>query len=453
MRKTLIGCLALGILGAASAASAGTVYVPVPDPVGPAGSSHSLQVWITNSSTAQRPYKALFLEANKDGTQRPAQIPETPVLAGKTSVLGGIGTRGKVGMLEINANPAMTIEARLFNTSPKGQVSSSPVPVISSENLFEAGETAVVQGLLRDLVKGDSSSLGIVNLGKQTSRCEIKVFRVNGTQVGATASLTFAPLSLSYFPDAFGILGETQASDARIQVACNQPFYTYATILFGASAQLAFVPPSASGASTLTAPGEPGGGGTPTPSGAFVFTAGGLLHTAVRGDEKEAININLPEAMRVKKLVLDMDFVPGPWNNLKLQNNHAIVWLYRGKFRGNTIANVNAFSPKSTLKASQNINLGPEEATGGEAGVPWQQGKKYHLKYTYDAVTRNVNVVLSADGQTLKTFNFDATSTGGVLDIPKTGLKVEFGHFGTEPGPEVASYGWKYYDLRIEFIP
>jgi hypothetical protein len=32
-------------------------------------------------------------------------------------------------------------------------------------------------------------------------------------------------------------------------------------------------------------------------------------------------------------------------------------------------------------------------------------------------------------------------------------MKVEFGHYPGQEGPEVPSYGWKYSDLRIEMVP
>jgi len=32
-------------------------------------------------------------------------------------------------------------------------------------------------------------------------------------------------------------------------------------------------------------------------------------------------------------------------------------------------------------------------------------------------------------------------------------MNAEFGHYFGQEGPEVASVGWKYYDLRIEMVP
>lgn len=465
MRKPLAArparCLAAflaipGMLGAAGAAFAGAVYVPVPSPISSVGSTHTVQIWITNTGAAQRPYTATLLTEDSDGTQRPAAPPPgTPIAAGRTTLVGGVGIPGKVNLLEISASSTMSIEARLVSTPPTGQGSAvSPLPLISSDNLFDAGKTAVLLGLRRDTSHGDVSSLGIVNLGRQGSQCQVKLFRADGSQVGATATLSFKPLSLRYFEDAFGLLGEQQVADARAEVSCTQPFYAYAAQFVGSSSQLLFVLPSASGDSTLTGSGDDGSQGPPSTSGSFIFTASGLFHTPTVGNEKKTFNITLPSAMVARSVIVDMDFVPGPWNRAKVPGNHALLWLYRGKFRGNTIANVNAFSPpKTSLKSAQNINLPPGNTTQDEQGVSWVQGQTYHLKYTYDAQRGTVTTVLSSGGSTLKTLSFPGTAPGGVLEIPATGLTAEFGHYPNQDGPEVSSYGWHYSNLRIEIVP
>jgi hypothetical protein len=81
------------------------------------------------------------------------------------------------------------------------------------------------------------------------------------------------------------------------------------------------------------------------------------------------------------------------------------------------------------------------------------QGQKYHLKFTYDAQHNTVTTVLSSGGTTLRTITFPGTAPGGVLDIPASGLTAEFGHYANQDGPEVASYLWQYWNLRVEVVP
>ena len=452
MRKPLVACLAFSLLGGA-AAFAGTVYIPVPDPVGSTGSLHAMQIWITNSGTAQQPYTATYLAAESDGTKRPTKSTDTPVAAGRTTLLANVGVRGQAGLLEIDASAQTSFTARLINSSPSGQVTYSSVPVISSDNLFAAGGTAIVQGLRRDAATGDFSGLGIVNLAQQAAQCEVKAFHADGSQIGPTVSLSFKPLSLRFFSDSFGLLGEQTLADARFRVSCNQLFYAYATVFLKNTSQLVFVEPSATGASTLTVPG--GGGTQPPPSaGSVVYSVPGLFHTATTQKPKEQREIALDHDLSLKRLVLDMDFVPSAWNLAKIPGNHAIFWFYRDKFRSNTIGNVNAFGPsKFTFKAAQNINLPPGATTQKEAGISWELGKKYHVRYTYDAEHGTVTAELSTGGAIVKTLQYDSTAPNHVLTVPAHGLTIEFGHYADQEGPEVASYGWMYMDLRIEMVP
>jgi hypothetical protein len=146
--------------------------------------------------------------------------------------------------------------------------------------------------------------------------------------------------------------------------------------------------------------------------------------------------------------------VPGPWNREKLPGNHALIWLYRGRFRSNTVANVNAFGPnKFTLKMNQNIDLGAGQTTATEGGYTFQQGQRYHLHYVYDAEHETISVELSTGGTVVKKLTMDGTAQNRALTIPASGMICEFGHYFGQEGPEVASPGWAYYDLRIEMVP
>ncbi|PYQ67495.1 MAG: hypothetical protein DMF53_01640 [Acidobacteria bacterium] len=471
MRKSLfvgraVALAAVLAIGTSDAAFAGAVYVPVPDPVSAAGSTHVVQLWVTNTGTTQSAYTATALDAETDGTQRPAQgPPASQVAAGRTTVLNGIGTVGKVGLLEVATSSSTSIEARLISTAPNGITASvSPVPLISSSNQIGSGQTAILLGLRRDNTHGDYTNLGVINLAHQASQCEIKLFRADGTQIAATAQVTFKPLSLRFFADAFKLLGELDAADARAEVSCNQPFYAYATLYTALSSELLFITPAPTGASTLPGPGDNGtGGGTGGGGGGnggggsggttTIFTASGTFHTAAPGNEKKTFNITLPAALSLRRMVIEMDVTPGPWNRAKTPGNHAILWLYRDKFRSNTIANVNAFSPpKLSFKAAQNINLPAGSLSQDEQGFSWVQGQRYHLKYTYDAEHNTVTAVLSSGGTAVKTLSFNGTAPNGVLDIPATGLTAEFGHYADQEGPEVASYGWSYANLVISGV-
>ncbi|HSS47948.1 MAG TPA: hypothetical protein VLX28_03280 [Thermoanaerobaculia bacterium] len=471
--------LLLLLPGIAGPAFAGTVYIPIPDPGGLNGSASSVKIWLSNAGTAQATVANTFLEADTDGTQRTSPGTPSTLAPGQTILFSGSGIAGKVGLLEISSSADVAINARLTTLGKGGLFAYSELPVISSANLFASGKTATVQGLGRDSLTGDVSGLGIVNLAQQAAQCTAKVFRADGSQIASAVSLALKPLSFLYFADTLGILNELSAVDVRIQVTCNQPFYLYGTFFSGATSQLLFLTPASSG-STLTAP----SGATPPPSTpppspppppppppttpppttppptptptviGNVFQVQGLFHTPTVGHEKKQYLIGLDRAITSKKVVVDLDVIPGPWNTAKQNANHALIWLYRGKFRSNTIANVNAFGPpRISLKMNENLDLPAGGVAAKEVPVPWEKGTLYHLHYVYDFTANSISCDLTSGGKTVKSMAMNGTSKQKTVTIPTQGMTVEFGHYANQSGPEVASYGWQYLNLRIEFVP
>ena len=272
---------------------------------------------------------------------------------------------------------------------------------------------------------------------------------MDGSPIGSTVNLSFFALSLRQFDDALGAFGEQRITDARVQVTCNQPFFIYSAVVNQPLGQIWFLSPSASTAAD-------GGGTTPTPGAGntVVFERAGHIHTATPpSNAKGIVNIPIQQALSVKKMVIECDFIPGPWNPEKIPGDHAIIWLYRGKFRSNTIANVNAFGPnKFTVKMNQNVDLGAGDVTSAEAGLQFQQGKRYHLRYVYDATTNQITTEISQNGSAIKTFTMPGTAVGNILTVNPPALNVEFGHYPGQEGPEIPSWGWSYHDLKVEMF-
>ncbi|MFY9822258.1 MAG: hypothetical protein WAM82_12825 [Thermoanaerobaculia bacterium] len=473
--RVFLGNSLLSLLGLAGPALAGTVYIPIPDPQGLNGSATSIKIWLSNSGTAASHVSTTFLEADTDGTQRSTPGTPSTLAPGQTILFSGPGVAGKAGLLEIAADSAdVAVNARLTSLGKGGLIAYSELPVISSANLFASGRTGTVQGLGRDAQSGDVSGLGIVNLGQQAAQCTVKVFHADGSQIVPPVPLTLKPLSFLYFSDTLGILNQLNAADVRIQASCNQAFYLYGTFFSGATSQLLFLSPAAAG-STLTAPGgatppppspspqpppppppppPPSPSPTPTPTvTGNVFQVQGLFHTPTVGHEKQQYLIHFDRAITAKKVVVDLDVVPGPWNTAKPSGNHALIWLYRNKFRSNTIANVNAFAPpKTSLKMNENLDLPAGGVQAKDVPFPWQQGTLYHLHYVYDFSTNSITCDMSTGSTTVKSMAMNGTSKQKSISIPTQGMIAEFGHYANQAGPEVASYNWKYLNLRIEFV-
>jgi hypothetical protein len=441
------------LLAFAAPANAGTVYLPVLDENGTGGVQRLTDLVIANTGSIFGEYEVSTLALDSDGTVRTGTPVAGALHRGVATRLDSIGAGGSTVLLEIAADPGIAIEARLRTVSQdRTRTTESVVPVVSSDNALTAGATAKLLGLYRDATVGDASDLALLNLETESGACTIKTFLADGTQVGVTSAVVVKPLSLRIFSDALALLGLDTVNNGRMDISCDTAFYAFAALTRRDRAETEWIMPAASGASTLTRPGD--APPPPPPSGGLVFRADGLIHTATPASPKRVIKVPVDRELRLRRLVVDMDFTPGPWNTSKNPNNHAIFWLHRGKFRGNTIGNVNAFGPsKFTIKAAQNINMAARTQTDSEQGVPLVQGTRYHVTYTYNAEAGSVTCVVTANGSAVLTLGFSAASAGGALTVPTSGLNIEFGHNAGQEGPEVPSHGWTYSNLRIEMVP
>lgn len=447
--------LALGIAFVVAALSvspafAGFVYIPVLDRNGSGGSTHRTEVWLSNSGPQERRYGALFLPAGTDGTQRPVPSTKATLLPLRTGKLAGLGSPGAPGLLEIEAGTQVLVHARMANSPASGFAGTTEVPVISSDNALAAGTAAHLQGLFRD-VSGSYTDLGVVNLTNQAAACDISFFRADGTQIGGTARVAVQPLSLRHFADALLLLGAPSIADARAQVTCNQLFFAFAPVFTASRTLLTFVTPSASGASTLAGPTSPG----PAP-GAIVFERSGQVHAPVLGQEIRTINVPVAQPLTLRRFIAEWDVVAGPWTGSKPDGNHNLIWVHRGKYRSNTLANVNTFGPpRSGIKNTQNTDMAAKAITTQEVPLIFQQGVSYHLRYVYDAEINKITLTITSGGATVATLEMNGSALNNRITVPATGLYVQFGHTAAQAagGIEFPTYGWVYSNLRIEMQP
>lgn len=444
--------LALAFVAALSVspAFAGFVYVPVLDRTGPGGSTHLTEVWVSNSGTQERRYGTLFLPAGTNGTQRPVPSTKATLLPLRTGKLIGISSPGAPGLLEIEAGTQVLVHARMSSSPASGFAATAEVPVISSDNALAAGSTAHLQGLFRD-TSGSYTDLAVVNLANQPAACDIQVFRTDGTQLGGTARVAVQPLSLRHFADALLTLGAASIADARAQISCDRLFFAFAPVFTASRTLLTFVTPSASGASTLAGPAGPG----PAP-GAIVFERSGQVHAPVVGQETRMIHVPVAQPTALRRFIAEWDVVPGPWTGSRPDGNHNLIWIHRGKYRSNTIANVNTFGPpRSGIKNTQNVDMAARAVTMQEVPLTLQQGVLYHLRYVYDAETNRITLTVTSGGATVATLEMNGSAINKAINVPATGLFVQFGHTAAQAagGIEFPTYGWVYSNLRIEMVP
>ena len=452
MKKRLVVGLVLvcAALSSISPAFAGFVYVPVLDRNGSGGSTHLTEVWLSNSGAQERRYGALFLPSGTDGTQRPVPSTKATLLPFRTGKLAGISSPGAPGLLEIEAVSQVLVHARMANSPASGFAGTTEVPVISSDNALSAGSSAHLQGLFRD-PSGSYTDLSVVNLANQSATCDIQVFRADGLQLGGTARVSVQPLSLRNFGDALLLLGAASIADARAQISCDRLFFAFAPVFTASRTLLSFVTPSASGASTLPGPTSPG----PVP-GTIVFERSGQVHMPVAGQEIRNINVPVAQPLALRRFIVEWDVVPGSWTATKPDGNHNLIWIHRGKYRSNTLANVNTFGPpRSGIKNTQNLDMAAKAVTMQEVPLTLQQGVSYHLRYVYDAEINKITLTVTSGGVTVSTLEMNGSARSNRINVPAGGLFVQFGHTAGQAagGIEFPTYGWVYSNLRIEMIP
>lgn len=257
--------LFLLLLALAVQARAGTVYVPYLGPVEIGGVEYETQIWVSNSDPDElRNIQHFFIPSRADGTEREEAPSVVWIAPGATTRLAVREPR--TGVLEISAAPQVVIEARLVRSIPgfAGPPSGSELPVISSSNAAEAGETLHLQGWER-MESLIWTNVGVVNLGDDEIECDIDVYRADSSQIASTATIGFAPRSHVQFDEALEILEAGDSRDVRGEFTCDQPFYVYAVILYDrltgditTPTDVVFVEPSASGRSELRRPVDKG---------------------------------------------------------------------------------------------------------------------------------------------------------------------------------------------------
>ncbi|HSS48543.1 MAG TPA: hypothetical protein VLX28_06325 [Thermoanaerobaculia bacterium] len=450
MKRTLPGCLTLlATLAAALPAAAGNLYIPLLDRDGVGSSHQRTEVWIANPTSLPHNFKPVFLPTGASGTPLSGTGTAATVLSGRTAKLIGLTSPGQLGLLEIAADTDIQVEARLANTVGAGSSTYTQVPVITSANVAPAGSKANLLGLARTS-SGVYTDLGVVNLDRQAAAtCSVSVFRADGTQIAGTATITVEALSMRHFGDALGLLGETDALDARAQITCDKAFYPYGAVFNPVAGTLLFATPTGSGASTL------GPGSTPPPGNSIVFTLNGLFHTPTLGHEIKQLVVQVPQALSLRSMIIDWDITPAAFTAGHEAENHSLIWVYRGKNRSNTIANMNTFGPpRSTVKNNSNVDLAPPAVSSQETSMAFQQGTLYHIHYVYDAEHATITTTVSTGGLATATMAQNATAKNNILTIPAIGFNVQFGNTAAQAASgEWPTYGWQYANLRIEMVP
>ena len=453
MKKPLIlpvlFALAALTLLATVPAMAGTVYVPLVIDQEVDGNLFQTEILVTNNSEDFSTFVYLVLPSLSNGTDRPDDAGEEVLLAPHaTFTLRDLVAPGETAMVEIDTDPEVSVTSRLISFNQNGErLLGAEAPVVTSENSVGPNVDAYMQGWNR-LPDSEVTDFHIINIGQSEASCFAWLYGPNGALLVNGAQFGNAPLSQRSIDDVLGLVGLSAAENVSAIFNCDQPYYPYATTLDPLTGEVIFLAPSGSGRSALLPPGMV----EPPIDGAFLFEQPGIFHRPTGGNEVKHFDIPMPGNPRYSRILLDMDFTHGGWNNPS-SFNHNIFWLNRGNiWRSNNFGYVNAFGPnRNELKLTINAGLPAATVVTESAGVALQPGTTYHLAYDFNTNTNRITVVLSVGG----------TPVASITEIPTVNSVntvddkwfIAFGHRPDELGPELPTYGWSYSNLRIQWVP
>ncbi len=443
MKKALACGVALIALGFAAPLKAERVYVPVIDALGADGKPLTTQLWISNFDGVERSYSSVFLKSEADGTELSGRGPRNQVPANKAAYLRRSAGEGETGLLEVDAAD-LSVNAWI-KTSHGARTFYTGVPVISDATRVEAGATTFLNGLAPE-AKRSVTGLSLVNLGSEVASCQVDFLRADGTTLGAGVAADVPALSMRPFGDALGLGSEPEAKSAR--VSCDQPFYAYAVAVDRGTSEVSFATPE----NDFTA--EVRRAETKATGAPIVFTQDGLFHSANKTVPKKVLRIPVPRQMAMESVEAEFDVVAGPWNPRQKSGAHNLLFLHRGRFRGNTIANVNAQGPKQyRFKINQNLDMPAKSNTKADVGYTFEYGKTYHVRVVQNALTRTVTCTLSYNGQVVRRMDFAGSVKNQEILVPASGLVAEFGNYDNQHLPEVSSLAWKFLNFKATMIP
>lgn len=433
----------IALLAVASPAAAGTVYVPLPG-VEAVGDAHwKPAILIGNGATGAQEYKSLFLAADTDGTERTTVPTSAQLAAGATG--GLLPAAGDAGLLELQGADPIAFAAKLVRV---GQPDSAGVylPVLSSENLFAANDVIFVQGIRR--TASTATDWILVNLGHAPAQCRLRVFHGDGVQVGSSATVSMPPLSLRVYADFLTAFAVTEAANVRVDASCTQPFSSYALSRDAGTGDIAVLGPSGAGDSTLVLPGDDAPTGCPLDGSCF--SVPGLVHRPTPAHPLQRVTFPVPPGS-YRRIHFQMDVTHGGWNSTNPAALHMLFWLVKnrnffmygyGNFEGPNDNRI-LFRHGVGLTHPQKIRiLKPFTA---------QPGHTYHLDYVYDTQARFLELIVFEGG--VEVARLGGTPNVSTIAVdPGDQFVIDLGFIEGVNENEMATYGWSYRDISIDFL-
>ena len=422
----------------AAAAQAGTVYIPLPGLTQSGSAAYEAEVTVANSAASTANVAQFLVAADADGTQRAIPSTGLQVLGNATLVVKpGAAFRG---LLEMAGSPNLRYAARLAGQGPAGGLGVG-LPVVTSENLVAAGGSLSLQGLTATATR--STHLMLVNVSKFAAQCTVSLVRLDGTAVGAAATVNLKPLSAVYREN---VLAGNVLTDARASVSCSREFFAYALLTDSATGEVAVVEPSGSGESALTVPGaEP-----ECPVNATCFKAAGVVHRPTAATPVGRLAFAAP-AGTFNRLRLTLDVTVGAWYPQDPDGKHLVYWFVIN--RNQDMPGMLYFRGPEAYTALARHGIGIKHEAKIKIVKPFQAipGRTYRIVNDYDMGRGKYTVTITdvASGELKQTL--DGTPNTAKVTL-KSGDRflIDMGFPEGAVPDEVPSFGWSYSDVVVE---
>lgn len=463
-RPVFLGLAALA--AALSPLHAETVYVPLALHQQSGETLYRTEVTLTNPSDSPLRFTTLFIPSQADGTrQAGASFPAT-VPARGTFVLSPVAPAGRQGVLEISGATDLVATARIKALGRDGRVlSETPLPVVSTENLFPAGETVHLQGIGR--AAGGAVRLGLVNLAGGAAGCSAVAFRPDGSRLGETPRVEVAPLSHLSYEGLLTSLRNAPVANARLEVTCDAPFYAYAFVTGPAGAT--FVAPSASLRSGLEAadpapqaeaeksqvpnlPSVPAGDdetalapaeatpSEPVSTGPGSFELNGVFLDVRRDGPYRAFDLPLQAGKRYKQVTVDFDLYLHRWQSTWFHGITSLRRTDKTLYFGVLVKG----DPEKTI-----LDLGRHQQV--KQTWRWQERGNYHVQMVYDVPAKRVTMRVSQDGKVVHTISGRATSND-LRAFAGHKVKVDFSLPRAAHDAYFPPIGSKFSNLKVKSV-
>jgi hypothetical protein len=445
MRRMFVSAALLS-LAATAPLAAERVYVPMIGAPDADGRALATEIWVANG----RAKSAVTAGVLRGGVVEKAR--RFDVQPGGR-LLDRVASAGEIGLVAVDAEE---LAVSAWTAAADGS-SVSEVPVIGAYDTYAPS----AEPGLEIAQEYDRLLVGAANVSDEPSSCHAILYDESNNEL-ARVPFEVPAKSLARH-DAAGWLGAQRAAYA--QVGCDRVFFPVAVTTStndGGGTRAIFAKDSGPN-------GTCDRWVTPVPAvtgQAWLINIAGLFHQATQGsstNHKGIVCVKLPEPeLRLGRAVFEWDVTVGPWNSKKKSGVHNLGYFFGERYRSGIVGNINFLGPtKSLAKWMQNFGMPKGSNTNAKAGFAAQE-RLYHIVYTFDATNKTSTMLVQDSSrttlQTITGKNAPGNNQTLVLrrygkgNLDGLGLVLEFGNYGFQHLPEVATFGWLYANLDVKLF-